>query len=83
MFLGLPNPDPDPLVRGRIRSFHQPAKIGRKTLIPTCDSFLLLSLKNDVNVPLKSNNQKKCLNKFSVGILKVSDENGRIRIRIH
>jgi hypothetical protein len=41
------------------------------------------SVKNYVNVPLKSNEQKNFfLNKFFVGVLKVSDENSRIRIRI-
>jgi hypothetical protein len=44
MFLGLPNPDPDPLVRGMDPdpaldpdpdSFYHHAKIVRKTLIPT------------------------------------------------
>jgi hypothetical protein len=65
MFLGLLDPDPDPLVRGMGPDPDpDPAinkqKIVRKTLIPTV--FLLLfdflSLKNDVNVPLKSNKQK-------------------------
>ncbi len=62
MFLGLP--DPDPLVRGMDQapdpdpepSITQ-AKIVRKTLIPT-DLWLILdflSMKNDVNVPSKSN----------------------------
>jgi hypothetical protein len=43
-------------------------------------------LKNDVNVPLKSNKPKNLLkNSFFVGVLKVNDENSsiRIRIRIH
>ncbi len=56
MFLSLLNPDPDPLVRCTYQ-----AKIVRQTLIPT-DLLLLfdfLSLKNDVNVPSKSNKQKK------------------------
>ncbi len=39
-------------------SFYHHAKRVRKTLIPTvCDFFRLLSLKNDVNVPSKSNKQ--------------------------
>jgi hypothetical protein len=38
--------------------------------------FDFLSLKNDVNVPSKSNNQKNYLkNLFFVGILKFNDEN--------
>jgi len=38
-----------------------------------------LSLKNDVNVPLKSNKQK---NYFFIDVLKVTDEKSRIRISI-
>jgi hypothetical protein len=64
MFLGLQ--DPDPLVRG-IDPDPDPSiimqKIVRKTLIHSMilfsDSFYFLSLKNDVNVPSKSNKQKK------------------------
>jgi hypothetical protein len=45
--------------------------------------FDFLSFKNDANVPSKSNKQKKCLrNKFFVAILKVIDENSRIRIHL-
>jgi hypothetical protein len=66
-------------------SFYHQAKIVRKTLIPT-DLLLLfdfLSLKNDVKVPSKSNKQKKPFFKLVFfGILKVNDENSRIRIRI-
>ncbi len=64
-------------------SFHQQAKMVRKTLIPTVLWLLLdfLSLKNDVNVPSKSNKQENFIkNLFFVGILKVNDENSRIRI---
>jgi hypothetical protein len=40
-------------------------------------------LKNDVNVPSKSNEQKKKkFYLFFVGVLKVNDENSRIQIRI-
>jgi hypothetical protein len=40
-----------------------------------------LSLKNDVNVPSKSNKQKTLAQKiFFVAVLKVKDENSRIRI---
>jgi hypothetical protein len=56
------NPDavPDPLVGGYgSGSFYHQAKIVRKTLIPTglWLLFEFLSLKNDVNVPSKSNKQ--------------------------
>jgi hypothetical protein len=71
----------------RFRILYQQAKIVRKSLIPTGTVLLLLfdflSLKNDVNVPLKSNMQKHYFsNLFFGSILKVSDENSRIRIRI-
>ncbi len=53
-----PNPDPDQRVFGLpgSGSFYHHAKIVRKTLIPTFCDFL--SLKNDVNVPSKSNKQE-------------------------
>jgi hypothetical protein len=62
-----PNPDPDPQdphVFGPPGSFYHHAKIVRKTLIPPFLRLFLtfLSLKKDVNVPLKSNKEKK-LNK--------------------
>jgi hypothetical protein len=39
-------------------------------------------VKNDVNVPSKSNKQKKDRKKlFFVGVVKVTDEKRRIRIR--
>ncbi len=42
-----------------------------------------LSLKKDVNVPSKSNKQKSFEKKIIfVDVLKVPDENSRIRIRI-
>ncbi len=42
-----------------------------------CDFFFtFLSLKNDLNIPSKSNKQKI----YFVGILKVNDKNSRIRI---
>jgi hypothetical protein len=46
-------------------SFYQQAKIVRKTMIPTALWLYLdfLSLKNDVNVPSKSNKQKNVLKK--------------------
>jgi hypothetical protein len=65
-------------------SFYHHAKIVRKTLIPTIflTLFDFLSLKNDVNVDSKSNKQKKIVlkNYFFASILKVDDENSRIRI---
>ncbi len=68
--LGLLDPDPDPVVRGL-----DPA------LDPDPETlFDFLSLKNDVNVPSTKVFYK---NYFLVGILKVNDENSRIRIRIH
>ncbi len=64
------DPDPDPVVRGVDPALDPDPK----TL------YDFLSLKNDVNVPSKKVLYK---NYFLVGILKVSDENSRIRIRIH
>ncbi len=66
--------------------YHQ-AKIVRitGTLIPTVLWLLFdfLSLKIFVNVASKSNKQKTFfLNLFFVGVLKVNDENSKIRIRI-
>ena len=73
MFLGLQDPDPDPLVRGmdpdtggillwiRIRILLSSCKNSKKNL----DSFYFvtlfdfLSVKNDVNVPSKINMNKK------------------------
>jgi hypothetical protein len=65
VFLGLQDPDPDPLVKrygSGSGSFYHHAKIVRKTLIPTyyfITLFDFLSLENDVNVASKSNKQKK------------------------
>jgi hypothetical protein len=63
MFLGLQ--DPDSLVRGK-----DLAKIVRKTFIPPVIGLLydFLSVKNDVNVALKSNKQKNLR-------VEVTDEN--------
>jgi hypothetical protein len=61
VFLGLLDPDPDPLVeRDRSGSFYHQAKILRKSLVPTISWLLydFLSLKNKVNVPSKSNKTK-------------------------
>jgi hypothetical protein len=66
MFLGLQDPDPSPFVWIRhyfYGSFHQQAKTN------------ILSLKTDVNVPSKSNKQKKVEKELMfVGILKATDE---------
>ncbi len=50
----------------RSGSFYHQAKIVRNTLVPTVLWFLLdfLSLKNDVNVPLKSKKQKNLIKFF-------------------
>jgi hypothetical protein len=93
VFFGLP--DPDPLVRGMDQdpaldpdpdpsiSMQKNKKNLESYYFVTLFDFL--SLKNNVNVPSKSNKQKKLCykNYFSAGILKVNDENSRIRIRIH
>ncbi len=86
MFLGLLDPDPDLLVRGMDP---EPSITKQKNSKKNLDcyyfvtSLWLFSLKNDLNVPSKSNKQKF----FSqilvfVGFLKVNDKNRRIRIRI-
>jgi hypothetical protein len=92
MFLGLPDSDPDPLVRdmqyasgsGSVSgSFYHHAKIVRKTLIPTVLWLLwdFLSVKNNINVPSKSNKQQNFFLKLVfVADLKVNDEKSRIRI---
>ncbi len=66
------DPDPDPSIIMQ--------KNSKKNLVSYCfvTLFDFLSWKNDVNVPSKSNKQKKFV--FS-GILKVNDENSRIRIQ--
>ncbi len=49
--------------------------------IPFHRIFDFVSLKTDVNVPSKSNKQKNFfLNEFFVVVLKVNNENSRIRI---
>jgi hypothetical protein len=85
-----PNPDPpDPHVFGPpdsgsisqrygsgSGSFYDQTKIVRKILNPTVLRLLLefLSLKNNINVPSKSNKQKTLKNIVFVGVLKVNDE---------
>ncbi len=90
MFLGLPDPDTDPPVRGMDPeyswSFYHQAKTVRKPTVLWLPNFLLV--KNDVNVPSKSNTHKTFFyNLFFVGVLNFIDENSRIqvqfRIRIH
>jgi hypothetical protein len=78
MFLVLPDPGSGSGSRFGTGSFYHQAKVVRKTLNSLfCDFFMTFySLKNDVNVPSKSNKQKNL-------VLKVSDENRRILIRIH
>ncbi len=44
--------------------------------------FDFLSMKNDENVPSKSNKQKNFFLLVFVGVLQVNDENSRIRIRV-
>ncbi len=92
MFLGLPDPDPDPLVRGMdpdptLDPDPDPSIIMQNSN-KNIDSYYFVTLfdflylKNDVTVASKSNKQEKFLlkNKFFAGILKVNDENSRIRI---
>jgi hypothetical protein len=61
VFLGLLDPDPDPLVRGMDPDPSISKQKIRKTLIPTVLRLLLdfSSLKNDVNVPSKSKKAEK------------------------
>jgi hypothetical protein len=77
--------DPDPYVFGPLNPDPSPScknckKSSRFLLF--CDSDFL-PRKSYVNVPSKSNKQNNLEKKFSVGILKVKEENNRIRIRIH
>ncbi len=67
----------------RIRTRLSSGKNSKKSLDSYClvTSFDFLTLKNDVNVPLKVINRINfILNQSFVGILKVNDENSRIRI---
>jgi hypothetical protein len=65
MFLGLLDPDPDPLVRGMDPDPSPDPSIIMKNSKKNLDSYYFmtlfdfLSLKNDVNVAPKSNKQKK------------------------
>jgi hypothetical protein len=81
MFVDLPDPNPDPLVRD-MDPDPDPSIIKQKNK-KNIDSYCyvtlydFLTLEIDVNVPSKSNKKK---NNFFVGVLKVTDENSRIRI---
>jgi hypothetical protein len=66
----------------RIRILLSSSKNSKKNLDPTDFFMTFLSLKNDVNVPSKRIKQKTLEANFLVAVLKVSDENGRIRSRI-
>jgi hypothetical protein len=67
MFLGLLDPDPDPLVRGMDPD---PDPFIMQNIKKNLDSYYFvtlfdfLSLKNDVNVASKSNKQKNCIKKL-------------------
>jgi hypothetical protein len=69
MFLGLPDPDPDPLFRGMDPDPDPSTTMqnSKNNLDPyyIVTLFDFLSLKNDVNVPSKSNKQKKLFKKIS------------------
>jgi hypothetical protein len=69
MFLGLLDLDPDPLISDmgiRIRILLSSSKNSKKNLDSCCfvSYFDFLSLKNDVNVPSKSNEQKSFIKKI-------------------
>jgi hypothetical protein len=85
MFLGLLDPEPDPLIRGMDPD---PSVTKRKYSKKNLDSYTalrllfdFLSLKNYVYVPSSSKTKQQKM--FFVGILKVIYENSRIWIRIH
>jgi hypothetical protein len=72
MFLGLPDPDPDPLVRGKdpdpaLGPYPDPSIITCKNGKKNLDSYYFvtlfdfISLKNGVNVASKSKNKQKKL----------------------
>jgi hypothetical protein len=73
MFLDLLDPDPDPDPSGKGTDQGHQAKIVSKTLILLfCDLFLTSKRNTQKNLEKR---------KFLVGILKVNDENSRIRIQ--
>jgi hypothetical protein len=81
---GPPGSESDHNSEARIWNRNLPKKIVRKTLIPNVfrDIYDFLSFKNEVNEPSKSNKQENLEKIVFVGVLKVNDENSRIRIRI-
>jgi hypothetical protein len=82
-FLGLLNPDLDLLVRGTDPAPDPDPSFIKQNCKKNLD-FCSLFLKNDENV-LSKNNKEKILsekNLVFLGVLKVNDENSRIRIRI-
>jgi hypothetical protein len=68
MFLVLPDPDSDPLVRS---IDPDPSIIKQKQEEKNLDSYCIVTFlglfifENDVNIPSKSNKQKKCIKKIS------------------
>jgi hypothetical protein len=84
--------DPNPYVFGhsgsgsistnpiRLRIFLPSSKNSKKNLVSYCFVTFVNDV-NGVNVPSKSNEQKN-LDSFFVDVLKVKDENNRIRLRI-
>jgi hypothetical protein len=84
MFLGLP--DPDPLVRDTdpdpdpsiIKKKNNSKKNIDSYCFVTLRLYDFLSLKNDLYVSSKSTGNKQ--KNFFFGVLKVTDENSRIRI---
>jgi hypothetical protein len=75
--LAIPDPHPDPLVREEfIRGSFMIRIRSKMSRIPNS------ALKNDVNVPSKEISRKTFFfNWFIVGILKLNNENSRIRIQ--
>jgi hypothetical protein len=71
--------DPDPYVFGLPWSGSVSTRYGPWFLL-ICDFFTTFYFKIDVNVPSKSKNQKYFL---VTNVLKVTDKNSRIRVRIH
>jgi hypothetical protein len=75
MFLDLLEPDPDSHIRILLIKQKSQTNLDFYCFVTF---FYALSLKNDVNVPSKSNKQKMfCLKLVFFGVLKVNDENGR------
>ncbi len=88
MFLGLPDPDPSLVVQIRILLFVQirilasSSKTSKKNLrfLPFCDFFMTFYLRRMMEMYLTKLISKAKIRFF--GILKVTDEKSRIRIRI-